>query len=223
MPQSLAIGAFVFGAVLMLLSLVVGEIEIFGAKVKGTVGKAGRVIAFLFGVFLIGTSLNLNNDHSNASNGAASGTPQPAPASNGAGNADSGAKTQNTSTNQQIPQRPPTQEPATQESLTRKFEEYMPGVWQARSVDPNSGTVMMSEMRFWNNGNFSGTLSGLVGGYPQSQPFSGTWSVRPISADRFVVTVNYLGGGGETHPFRIIDQNSAENQDTGAIAHRVSE
>lgn len=215
MPQSLSIGAFVFGAVLVLLSLVVGKFKLFGAEVDGTVGKAGRVIAFFFGVFLISTGLNLNNDHPG---GQESGQPRPGPlgTSQTTGN-QSGGRTENASISGSVT--PPV---IHEISLTQKFEDYLPGVWQARAPDPNTGIVVTSETRFWGNGNFSGTLSGLVNGFPQSTPFSGTWSVRPISTDKFMLTLNYLGAGTQTQSFRVIDHNTAENGDS-VVAHRVAE
>ena len=222
MPQSLSIGAFVFGAVLVLLSLVVGKFKLFGAEVDGSVGKVSRVIAFLFGLFLISKSLNLDADHP------AQVQPQPAPAST-EGKSEPPVKTQNasitgaTNDGQTTPRQASRVAEEQEAPPAQNFEDYLPGVWHAKSVDPNTGVVTMSEMRFVNNGIFSGTISALVGGYPQSRPFSGTWSVRTISADRFAVTLNYYGGGVETHPFRVIDHNSAENQDNRVVAHRVSE
>jgi len=53
MPESLTIGAFVFGAVLILLSLVGGEFKLYGAEVSGKAGRLGRVVAFALGVMLI--------------------------------------------------------------------------------------------------------------------------------------------------------------------------
>lgn len=55
MPPSLAIGAFVLGAVLLLISLVRGNFKLFGAEVSGTAGGFARIIAFLAGVTLIVT------------------------------------------------------------------------------------------------------------------------------------------------------------------------
>jgi hypothetical protein len=57
MPESLTIAAFVFGAVLMLLSLVGGGFKLFGAEVSGTVGTLGRTVAFALGGVLITVGL----------------------------------------------------------------------------------------------------------------------------------------------------------------------
>jgi hypothetical protein len=209
MPQSLSIGAFVFGAVLVLLSLVVGKFKLFGAEVDGTVGKAGRVIAFLFGVFLISTSLNLNHDQPSPQGS----SPQPATTqtiSNG-GRADTAS----------VVGPAPREESPAPPSLTQKFEDYLVGTWQARAADPNTGIVMTSETQFFNNGNFSGMLSGLINGYPQSSPFAGTWSVSPLSANRFSLTLNYVGAGSQTQTFRVIDHNSSESA-AGVVAHRIA-
>jgi hypothetical protein len=43
MPENLAIGAFVLGSVLLLVSLLSGGFKLFGAEVSGTTGRIGRV------------------------------------------------------------------------------------------------------------------------------------------------------------------------------------
>jgi len=53
MPTSLSIGAFVLGAVLLLISVVSGGFKIFGAEVSGSSGRLGRLVAFVAGVVLI--------------------------------------------------------------------------------------------------------------------------------------------------------------------------
>jgi hypothetical protein len=53
MPQSLAMGAFVLGAVLLLISLLSGGFKIFGAEVSGTTGIIGRLVAFVIGIFFL--------------------------------------------------------------------------------------------------------------------------------------------------------------------------
>ncbi len=58
MPESLTIAAFVFGAVLILLSLVSGGFKIFGAEVSGTAGRLGRIVAFVLGLILIAFGLS---------------------------------------------------------------------------------------------------------------------------------------------------------------------
>ena len=63
MPESIETGAFVFGAVLVLLALVSGGFKIFGAEIPGTAGKLGRVIAFLLGLVLIGVGLFRSTGH----------------------------------------------------------------------------------------------------------------------------------------------------------------
>jgi hypothetical protein len=56
-PGSLALAAFVLGAILLLLALVGGGIKLFGAEVPGKVGKAGRVFALAGGAVLIAFAL----------------------------------------------------------------------------------------------------------------------------------------------------------------------
>ena len=57
MPENLTIAAFVFGAVLTLLSLVGGGFKLFGAEVSGTAGTLGRTVAFVLGGGLITVGL----------------------------------------------------------------------------------------------------------------------------------------------------------------------
>ena len=53
MPQTIAIAAFVLGAVLVLASLVTGGVKIFGAEVSGINSGAARAVAFLLGSSLL--------------------------------------------------------------------------------------------------------------------------------------------------------------------------
>jgi hypothetical protein len=55
MPSNLAIGAFVLGGVLLLISVVKGGFKLFGAEVSGSAGGGGRFIAFVAGIVLIVT------------------------------------------------------------------------------------------------------------------------------------------------------------------------
>jgi hypothetical protein len=57
MPENLTLAAFVFGAVLTLLSLVGGGFKLFGAEVPGTAGTLGRLVAFVLGGVLITVGL----------------------------------------------------------------------------------------------------------------------------------------------------------------------
>ncbi|NTU59945.1 MAG: hypothetical protein HGA98_02675, partial [Deltaproteobacteria bacterium] len=79
MPQSLAIGAFVFGAVLLLLALAGGGFKLFGAEVSGVAGRTARVVSFLLGLALIGVGLSRE-----VGPPAPAPTPAPAPAPPGA-------------------------------------------------------------------------------------------------------------------------------------------
>ncbi len=53
MPQSVPLAAFVFGAVLLLISLVSGGFKIFGAEVPGSAGRTARFLSFFIGIILI--------------------------------------------------------------------------------------------------------------------------------------------------------------------------
>jgi hypothetical protein len=62
MPQTIEIGAFVLGAVLLLLALVSGGFKIFGAEISAAANKPARVIAFLLGLTFIGLGIWRNSD-----------------------------------------------------------------------------------------------------------------------------------------------------------------
>jgi hypothetical protein len=53
MPANIAIGAFVFGAILLLLALSSGGFKIFGAEMSAAEGRATRVVAGLCGISLL--------------------------------------------------------------------------------------------------------------------------------------------------------------------------
>jgi hypothetical protein len=227
MPQSLSIGAFVFGAVLVLLSLVVGKFKLFGAEVDGTVGKGARIIAFFFGIFLIGTSLGLNNDHPNNDH---SGGTQPQPGS--PNQASVGGQTSAPASGSIVPKteeasalRQTAVVPETREvDPVRKLQEFVEGgIWQSNGLDANTGIPSTFRTRFSPNGSFSMTESGVVYGVPTTVPFSGTWTVSPISSERFLITLNYAGGNMQTQTVRVIDHNLVENEQTSIVLHRVPE
>ncbi len=57
MPPTLSIGAFVLGGVLLLISVLGGNFELFGAKVTGSARGVARFVSFVAGVTLIVTGL----------------------------------------------------------------------------------------------------------------------------------------------------------------------
>ncbi len=57
MPETLNIGIFVLGAVMLLLALVSGGFKIFGSEMPGIASRPARIIAFIIGVLLIGFAL----------------------------------------------------------------------------------------------------------------------------------------------------------------------
>lgn len=59
MPATIPVGAFIFGAILILIAIVGGGFEIFDVKISGTVGKTGRFIAGLLGAIFIVLGLGL--------------------------------------------------------------------------------------------------------------------------------------------------------------------
>jgi hypothetical protein len=236
MPQSLNIAAFVFGAVLVLLALVVGKFKLFGAEVEGTVSKASRVIAFLFGIFLIARGLNLGADPPAAQPASVSpqAAVQPASVSPQAAAVQPQAGSQRAALNEGKESDANPQTASRERSMSapaprrvsaaKDLEDFLPGVWRARTADPSTGIISENVLRFWSNGTYSGTESALVNGNPVTMRRAGTWSARPVSSDSFVLTVNDAGTGiARSYTFRVIDRNSVENEDQNYIAHRLSQ
>jgi hypothetical protein len=75
MPEIIETGAFVFGAVLVLLALVSGGFKIFGAEVSGTAGQLARVIAFFLGLFFVSVGLWRSGGRSPVEERSAGGSP----------------------------------------------------------------------------------------------------------------------------------------------------
>jgi len=60
MPSNLAIAAFVFGAILLLIAILGGRFGIFGAEVRGTASRASRAVSAVLGVALIGLAVRMS-------------------------------------------------------------------------------------------------------------------------------------------------------------------
>ena len=54
MPANIALGAFIIGAILLLLAVSHGGFKIFGAEMSGAEGRAPRIVAGLCGALLLG-------------------------------------------------------------------------------------------------------------------------------------------------------------------------
>lgn len=61
MPQTLAIGAFVLGAVFLLIAVLKGGFKIFGAEVSSSAGTGGRLVAGVLGLVLIVVGFSLGH------------------------------------------------------------------------------------------------------------------------------------------------------------------
>jgi len=53
MPQNLQLAVFVFGAVLILIAVLGGGFKIFGAEIRGRVGRTWRIISGFGGLFFL--------------------------------------------------------------------------------------------------------------------------------------------------------------------------
>lgn len=77
MPQTLAIGAFVLGAVLLLIAVLKGGFKIFGAEVSSSAGTGGRLVAGVLGLVLIVVGFALGHAEPAAQREEAAPTPAP--------------------------------------------------------------------------------------------------------------------------------------------------
>jgi hypothetical protein len=179
MPESLTIAAFVFGAVLILLSLVGGEFKLYGAEVSGKASKFGRVVAFALGVGLI--IMGLARDR--PPNPAVGGNEQPANA-----NANPGSTSNPVATRDRLPESPP----PIQMSLT--------GVWTDDYGDVIRITQIGDSFEFVAE-NYSTHVAGRGRGTVHGQSFTNSYQTnRPstgsgsgmISADGMQTTGTYF-------------------------------
>ena len=77
MPQTIEIGAFVLGAVLLLLALASGSVKIFGAELSGASNRLARVLAFALGLLFIGLGFWKSRDGAPGQVAARAGEPAP--------------------------------------------------------------------------------------------------------------------------------------------------
>jgi hypothetical protein len=62
MPQSITIGAFIFGAILVLIAILGGNFKLFGAEIATTISNPFlRFLAFMLGVVFLLISIAGNN------------------------------------------------------------------------------------------------------------------------------------------------------------------
>ena len=64
MPQNVTIGAFVLGAVLLLIALLAGGFKIFSVEIRGRTGPLQRIVAGVLGILLIIVGLSGYFPHS---------------------------------------------------------------------------------------------------------------------------------------------------------------
>jgi len=179
MPESLTIAAFVFGAVLILLSLVGGEFKLYGAEVSGKASKFGRVVAFGLGVGLI--IMGLSRDE--RPKAAAGGNEQAANANTNPGNT-----TNPVTTRDRLPEFPP----LVQVNLT--------GVWtddygDIIRINQNGDTFDFVAENYSTHvaGRGHGTVHGqnFTNSYQTNRPSTGSGSGM-ISADGMQTTGTYF-------------------------------
>jgi len=206
MPQSLDLAAFVFGAVLILLSLVAGSFKLFGAEVQGKVGTVGRVIAFVLGLILITSRLvptSMADAHAKADGGSApvkeaAVIAAPAPADD-----------DDTS---------PSPAGAAIDTPPR---ELILGTWQGQyGLADNK---IRTKIRYDKNGTFTGVLTYISKGLTTQLATQGTWRIRPLEPGRFQLTTrDKERPEPESYAYRVLDHDRFRNEDLSYVAHRVA-
>jgi len=213
MPQSLDVAAFVFGAILILLSLVVGSFKLFGAEVQGTVGRLGRVVAFVLGLILIVSRLVHEAPDPPKPGTTTEATTTPAPPGKAAVEADLIAPTT----------APPAAEPeATGDTAdVAPARELLLGTWRSQ-LDMPDGKIT-DETRYERNGTYSG-IETVVSkdGLTNQNEIRGTWRIRQLSPTRFTLTTHDKElRDPESYTYRVLDHERLQNEDLGGVVRRV--
>lgn len=147
MPQTLTIGIFVLGAVMLLLALVSGGFKIFGSEMPGVANRSARIIAFVLGLVLVGFSLIHFREEPGPKGG--DDHPTPAPASSGGDGAPIKTDATTTAANSRTidpraaPKAAPAEDVLNDPSAVRTFgrEGLDFGVTPRNSIEENVGTL----------------------------------------------------------------------------------
>jgi hypothetical protein len=102
--------------------------------------------------------------------------------------------------------------PPVQQQGAFSAQQFLLGTW---AIETNLGAEVATYMP-------DGTVNGMVRlrKRPQPMPFQGRWSVRPLGADRFELTVSAFGQRA-SNTLRMLPDGTLFNETARAIAYRV--
>lgn len=106
-----------------------------------------------------------------------------------------------------------------------QVQQLLAGQWEEQSRRMN--ITMVSTVRFAPNGTYSGMQRSMMAGTGAPSmvvPATGRWRAEPVSDGRFLLTLTPQDGGpAQNATYTIIDRNTLRNEDTGAVARRLTQ
>jgi len=102
------------------------------------------------------------------------------------------------------------------------LKRFMVGTWEY-TTQAGQGMTTTTTIQYRDDGSYAGIVTLTMQGVGStSQAVSGKWTVQPITADRFSLTLTPDGGvGAQTVEVRKVNDNVLENLTQGGQAHRV--
>jgi hypothetical protein len=105
-----------------------------------------------------------------------------------------------------------------------QFKTFLVGTWTATWNVPATGATNTVTVRYTADGKYNGVLATQWQGQTVNQPVAGTWTVAALDKDRFTLTNNDAtgAGAGGTGTFKVLDQDTVQDEATGTVSHRVA-
>jgi hypothetical protein len=104
--------------------------------------------------------------------------------------------------------------------------DYLVGVWESRSEV--AGHAITVRVEFRPDGSFSAVstrrlVNAAAGGEPDEDPMRGQWQARPVTPDRYALTLEVTAPRPQElrSRFRIVDHNTIRDEVTGVVGRRL--
>lgn len=102
------------------------------------------------------------------------------------------------------------------------FKQMMVGTWEGSSQ--MQGFLLTSRLTYSADGRFSGyAIMTAPGSQPMQAPLVGTWTIEPVAADSFTLTLTETAGGMSITTFRVIDDNTLEDLGSGSRSRKIAD